>query len=172
MAFNASPLLAYLKSSGFRDLVGSRVSAHIPVSRPLLNRVVADALQGSTAPVQGVDIRPRDDDAFDVLITLSWPFVPPLRLTFMVEQQPDFPASPILVLRWSLLGAMGAIASRLIASLDRLPAGVRLDGNRLMLDIPTLAGPEAAAMLLPALKSLQIHARGDRAVVDLELEIP
>ena len=105
-------------------------------------------------------------------ITLSWPFVPPLKVTFIVERQPQFPASPVLVLRWSLLGAMGAIASRLIASFDRLPAGVRLDGDRLVLDIPTLAGPELAAMLLPALKSLQLHTLDDRAVFDLELEIP
>ena len=172
MALHASELLAYLKSSGFRDLAGSRVSARIPVSRSLLNRVVADALQESTAPVRGVDIRPRAGDEFDVLITLSWPFVPPLKVIFKVERQPDFPASPILVLHWSLLGAMGTIASRLIASLDRLPAGVRLDGNRLVLDIPTLAGPALAAKLLPAVKSLQFHTLDDRAVIALELEIP
>ena len=143
MAFHASQLLAYLKSSAFRDLAGTRVSARIPVSRSLLNRVAADALQGSTAPVRGVDIRPRAGDEFDVLITLSWPFVPPLKVTFVVERQPEFPASPMLVLRWSLLGAMGAIASRLIASFDRLPAGVRLDGNRLLLDLTDARRPRA-----------------------------
>jgi hypothetical protein len=141
------------------------------VSRSLLNRGAADALQGSNAPVRGVDIRPRAGDEFDVLITLSWPFVPPLKVTFVVERQPEFPVAPILVLRWSLLGAVGTIASRLIASFDRLPPGVRLDGNHLVLDLPTLAGPESAALLLPVWKRLQIHTVDDRAVVDLELEI-
>jgi hypothetical protein len=101
------------------------------------------------------------------VITLTWPFVPSLTVTVAVERQPQFPGSPVLVLRWSFLGAMGAIVSRLIASLGRLPAGVRLDGNLLMLDIPTLAGPELAAML----SSLEIHTVEDRAVLDLELEI-
>jgi hypothetical protein len=171
MAFNAPQLLAYLKSSAFRDLAGSRVSARVPVSRSLLNRVAEDALRGSTAPVRGVDIRPRAGDEFDVLITLTWPFVPPLKVTFVVERQPELPTSPILVLRWSLLGPMGAIASRLMASFDRLPPGVRLDGNRLLLDLPRLADPELSALLLPVLKSLRIHTLDDRAVVDLELEI-
>jgi hypothetical protein len=166
----ASQLLAYLASLAFRDIAGSRVSARIPVSRALLNRVVADALQGTTTPVRSVDIRPRAGDEFEVLIAVSWPFIPPLKVTLVVERQPQFPASPVLVLRWSFLGAMGAIVSRLVASFDRLPAGVRLDGNRVVLDIPTLAGPDGA-MLLPALKSLEIHTLDDRAVFDIELEI-
>jgi len=171
MAFQPSQLLAYLKSSGFRDLAGSRVSARIPISRVLLNRVIDDALHGSAAPVRSVDVRPRAGDEFDVQINLTWPFVPPLKVTVNVDQQPNFPISPVLVLRWSLLGAMGAVASRLIASLDRLPAGVRLDGNRLVLDIPLLAGPELSETVLPAVKSLQVHTLADRLVVDLELEI-
>ena len=172
MAVDPSQLLAHLKSSAFRDIAGSRVKARVPVSRSLLNRVVADALRGTTAPVRSVDIRPRAGDELELLITLSWPFVPPVKLTFIVERQPQFPASPELVLRWSLLGAVGAIASRLLASLDRLPAGVRLDRDRLVLDIPTLAGPERAAMLLPVVRSLELHTLDDRVVVDLELEIP
>ncbi len=162
--------LRYLTSSGFRDIAGSRVSARIPVSRALLNRVVADALQGTTTPVRSVDIRPRAGDEFEVFIAVSWPFIPPLKVIFVVERQPQFPASPMLVLRWSFLGAMGTLVSRLVASFDRLPAGVRLDGNRVVLDIPTLAGPEGAA-LLPALRSLEIHTLEDRAVFDIELEI-
>ena len=171
MAFHASKLLEYLTSTAFRDIAGSRVSARIPVSRALLNRVVADALPATTTPVRSVDIRPRAGDEFEVLIAVSWPFIPPLKVTFVVERQPQFPASPVLVLRWSFLGAMGAVVSRLVASFDRLPAGVRLDGNRVVLDIPTLAGP-AGAVLLPALRSLEVHTLDDRAVFDIELETP
>jgi hypothetical protein len=63
------------------------------------------------------------------------------------------------------------MGSRLVASLDRLPAGVRLDGNRLLLDLAVLAGPEIGALLLPVLKSVQIHTLDDRLVVDVELEV-
>src|SRR6266481_2802287 len=135
MAVNGAELLTILKSSSFRDIAGSRVSARVPISRSLANRLVAQALQGTSTPVREVDVRPHAGDRFDLVLTLSWPLVPPLTVEVAVAQQPTFPASPVLVFRWSLLGAVGALASRVIASLDRLPAGVKLEGDRLLVDI-------------------------------------
>jgi hypothetical protein len=169
---DASKLLTDLHASAFRDVAGSRASARIPVSRALLNRLVAEALAGSSTPVRAVDIRPRAGDQFDVVITVSWPFVPPLKAAFTVDQQPRFPASPVLVLRWSFLGAVGSLAARLIASFDRLPAGIGLDGDRLLLDIPVLAAHSSAASMLAYVKALELHTLDDRAVIDVELAIP
>jgi hypothetical protein len=107
-----------------------------------------------------------------VVLTLAWPLVPPLNVAVSVAEQPAFPASPVLVFRWSLWGAMGALASRVIAALDRLPAGIRLDGDRLLVDIPAVAWREPAATLLPFVKKLQLHTIDDRIVLDVELEIP
>lgn len=167
-----SQLLAHLQSSSFRDVAGSRVSARIPVSRSLLNGLVAHALQGDATPVRQVDVRPREGDQFDAIVTVSWPFVPPLKVAIAVDRQPQFPASPVLVLRWSLLGGLGAIASRLIGALDRLPAGVRLDGDRLELDIPVLAARSPAAPLLRYVRTLELHTVADRAVLVVDLEVP
>jgi hypothetical protein len=169
---DVSKLLTDLHASAFRDVAGSRASARIPVSRALLNRLVAEALAGSSTPVRAVDIRPRAGDQFDVVITVSWPFVPPLKAAFTVDQQPRFPASPVLVLRWSFLGAVGSLASRLITSFDRLPAGIGLDGDRLLLDIPVLAARSSAASMLAYVKALELHTLDDRAVIDVELAIP
>jgi hypothetical protein len=124
-----------------------------------------------SAHVREVDIKPRAGDSFDVLVTVSWPFVPAIKVSFAIERQPQFPASPVLVLRWSLLGAVGAFASRFIASPDRLPAGVRLDGDRLLVDVARLAEGTSAAPWLPYLTSLELHTVDDRFVLDLELEI-
>jgi hypothetical protein len=170
----ASQLLAHLQSSEFRDIAGTRVSAQIPVSRSLVNMLAAQALQGRKTPVKEVDIRPRDGDQFDAIVTVSWPFVPPLKVAIAVDRQPQFPASPVLALRWSLLGGLGTIASRLIAALDKLPPGVRLDGNRLELDIAVLAAarsPETAP-LLRWVRKLEVHAIADRVVIVVETEIP
>lgn len=160
-----------LSNIPFADLAGSRVSARIPVSRAFLNRLVADALTDRKTPIRGVDIQPRAGDRFDAVVTVSWPFVPALTVTFSVDQQPSFPASPVLVLRWSLLGAVGAFASRLIEAFDRLPDGVRLDADRLLLDLPVLAARSPVAMMLPYVKALELHTLDDRAVIDLELAI-
>jgi hypothetical protein len=172
MDVNVSELLTSLQSSGFREIAGSRASAQIPFSRSLVNRVVAQALRGTSTPVREVDVRPHDGDEFDVVLTLSWPFVPPLKMAVSVAQQPQFPASPVLVFRWSLLGAVGALASRVIASLDRLPAGIRLDGDRLLVDIPVTAGHGPAETLWPLVKKLELHTIDERVVLDVALEIP
>jgi hypothetical protein len=168
----ASELLAHLQSSAFRDVAGSRVSARIPVSRPLLNGLIAHALQGTTTPVKQVDIRPRDGDQFDAMVTVTWPFVPPLKVAIAVDRQPQFPAPAVLALRWSALGGLGAIASRLIAALKQLPAGLRLDGDRLELDIPVLAAQSPAAAALRYVRGLEVHTAADRVVIVVELEVP
>jgi hypothetical protein len=150
------------------------VSARLPVSRPLLNQVVRSALGTAAGHVRDVDIRPHAGDTFDVLITVSWPFVPTITVKVDIERQPDFPSSPVLVLRWSLLPGLGlasALASRFIASLDRLPAGVRLDGDRLLFDISRLAGHASAGAWLPFIRSLELHTVDDRVVLDVQLEI-
>jgi hypothetical protein len=172
MTASVAELLTALQSSGFRDIAGSRASAQIPVSRSLVNRLVAQALRGSSTPVREVDVRPHNGDEFDVVLTLSWPLVPPLKVAVRVARQPEFPASPVLVFHWSLLGAVGALASRVIASLDRLPAGIRLDGERLLVDIPVAAGRGPAVTLLPFVKKLELHTIDERFIVDVELGVP
>ena len=154
-------------------LAGASGSVRLPVHRTLLNTLVADALAGRNTPVKSLDIRPRDGDRFDVEIAVTWPFVPALTATFTVERQPVFPESPVLVLRFELRGAVGAIASRLVKSFEhKLPPGVRLEGQRVLLDLPTLAAGSPAAPFLGYLRALELHTLEDRAVIDVELAVP
>lgn len=169
---DVSELLAYLQSSGFRDIAGSRISARIPISRSLLNRVAAQALEATNFPVRDVDIRPHAGDQFDVVITLSWRFVPPIKIAFKIEKQPQFPESPVLVLRWSLLGGVGTLASPFISALGRLPDGVRLQGDRLALDVSELAARSPGAMLFPYIRALGFHTIDDWSILELDLEVP
>jgi hypothetical protein len=166
-----SEFLTNLESSRFRDLPGARAAAHIPVTRALVNRMTADAIKDSKAPVRAIDITPRAGDQFDALITLTWPLVPPLNVRFVVEQQPQFPASPLLVLRWSFLGGLGALASRFLGSFKQLPEGVRLEDDRLVLDIPALAGRTPAWKALQYVRMLELHTVDDQMIVDLELGV-
>jgi hypothetical protein len=167
-----SELVANLQTSGFRDLPGAHVSLHVPLTRALLNRLVADAMNGSKAPVRAIDIVPRAGDRFDALVTLTWPLVPTLKVTFEVDQQPQFPASPVLALRWSFLGGLGLIAARFLRSLEQLPEGVRLQDDRLVLDIPALAARTPAGPALNYLTTLELHTVDDRMVVDIEFGVP
>jgi hypothetical protein len=166
-----SELLAHLQSTSFADLAGTRVSARIPVSRVLVNQLVARALLGRTTPVRQVDIRPHAGDELDAIVTLTLPLVPPLRVGIAVERQPQFPSSPVLVLRWSLLGGLGMILSKFIGAHQKLPPGVRLDGDRLLVDIPAAAAGTPAAPLLAYVRGLEVHTAADRLIVAADLEV-
>src|SRR4051794_19233262 len=91
---NIPDLLAHLQQSAFRDVAGAHASVRVPVSRSLANALVAQALQGSSAPVKSVDVQPHDGDAIDVVVTVTWPFVPALTIGVTIERQPEFPQSP------------------------------------------------------------------------------
>jgi hypothetical protein len=164
-------ILRYLESSSFRDLAGTHLDARIPVSRHLLNRVAADALKRTAAPVRNVDVQPHDGDRFDVVVALAWPFVPPLRIAFVIESQPRLPQLPVLVLRWSLLGPVGAIASRFAGPLERLRYGVRVDGDQLTLDVAALAASRRLDHWLPFLSGLEVHTAEEQIVFDVALDV-
>jgi hypothetical protein len=164
-----------MRSTAFQDLAGSHITARVPISRALLNRLVAGALKGSQTPVRAVEVQPLPDDRFELAVTTSMPFVPVLRVTVVVAQQPRFPESPVMVLRWSLFGGLAAIASKFTGSLqEKLPAGVRLDGDRVVLDIPVIAEHAAAdgVQLLLLFRRIELHAIADRAVLDVEIAVP
>jgi hypothetical protein len=154
------------------DFAGAHATARIPVSGALLNRLVADALARTTSPVRSVDIRPRAGDRFDAVVAVSWPFVPALTVTLAIEQQPTFPDSPILILRWSLLGAVGVLASRFLSSFAGLPDGIRIEGDRLLLNLPLLVVQSPLAPMLGYVTALELHTLDGRAVVNVELTVP
>jgi hypothetical protein len=166
-----SDLLTHLQQSSFRDVAGTRASVRIPVARSLVNAVVAQVLQGSKAPVKSVDVQPREGDALDLIVAVSWPFVPALKVGITIERQPSFPASPILVLHWTLLGGLGTIASRFVGALDRLPPGITLEGEFIVIDIPVAAAGTPAAAALPYIKNLQVHTAEGRVVLEADLEV-
>jgi hypothetical protein len=169
-----SQLLAQLQSSAFADLAGTRVSARVPVSRTLVNQFVVRAVQAQQPPlpIKQVDVRPHDGDRFDAIVTVSIPFIPPLKVALTIEQQPQFPASPVLVLRWSLLGGLGQFISKIVGPHQKLPPGVRLDGDRILVDIPAAAAGTPAAPLLGFVKALEVHTLEDKLVVAMDLAIP
>src|SRR5689334_12267063 len=132
-------LLDDLQRTRFRDLAGARVSAHLPLSAALLNRMVADVLARTTAPVRQVDVRPRSGDRFDVVVSLKWALVPSLTVTVAIARQPAFPDAPVLELQWSLPAGLGMIASQFVGGIAPLPEGVRLVADRVLLDLERLA---------------------------------
>jgi hypothetical protein len=163
-------LLADLRRTRFRDLAGARVSARLPLSAALLNRVAADTLRRTTIPVRSIDVRPLDDDRFDLVVATKWAFVPPLTITLAIDRQPMFPDAPVLTLRWSLTG-LGAIASQFVSRISALPDGIRIQQDRILLDIATLVARSPAAEAVPYIRSLALHSVQGVARIDVEMGV-
>ena len=168
---NIPDLLTHLQQSAFREVAGTRASVRIPVARSLVNTFVAQALQGTSAPLKSIDVQPHDGDTLNLIVAVSWPFVPALKVGITIERQPVFPSSPILVLHWTLLGGLGAIASRFVSALDRLPPGVKLEGQFIVLDLAVLAAGSPAAAALPYVTNLQVHTTEGAVVVEADLQV-
>ena len=162
-----------MQSSAFADLAGSRASARVPVSRALVNQFVARALQAQQPPlpVRQVEIRPHDGDKLDVIVTASLPLVPPIKVAMVIEQQPQFPTSPVLVLRWALLGGLTQFFAKIVGPHQKLPPGVRLDGDHILVDIPAAVAGTPAAPLLGYVKALEVHTVQDKLVIGMDLEV-
>ncbi len=164
-----SSLLADLRRTRFRDLAGARIAARIPIASPLLNRLVADALRQTTAPVRRIDVRPLPGDRFECIVSLKWALVPPLTVAVTIEQQPAIPESPILVLRWSLPAGLSAVVSQFVGALKSLPDGVRLETDRVLLDLQRLAARGPATEAWSYVTGLELHTTEAAAVIDVTL---
>jgi hypothetical protein len=172
MALNAAELLAQLQRTNFRGVTGARVFAYVPISRSLLNEMVAGTLPADGL-IRRLDIRPLTDDRFDVVVTTSWSLVPPMAVTLVVERQPAFPAAPSFVLRWSLAPGLHAIASQFVGSLNhKLPRGIQLEGDRIVVDVAAVALGTPMADVVPFIAALRVRSIEERAVIEIELRPP
>ena len=98
-------------------------------------------------------------------------FLPPIRVRFTIERQPDLPASPILVLHMVLEG-VAALARPALGFLEALPPGVRLEHDKLHVDLATLLAHYGAADALPYITGLEVTTAAGRVIVSGRLATP
>lgn len=158
-------ILKYLRSSGFRDLAGTRLTATVPLPGALLNQVIAASLPPG-APVRSVTIEPDAADRFSVRIAPKMTLMPAITLRLTIEEQPRLPESALLVLRMATLSGLFGLASGAISGM--LPPGVRLEGDRILIDLRTMAAQQGHGDLLDYVSHLQIRTEHGRVVIHLE----
>ncbi len=165
---NLPDLVRRLRASGFRDLTGATVTAAVPVSEHLLNELIAASLP-SRAPVRSVSIRPEAGNHFSVRLVPKAALLPAITLKLAIEQQPQLPSSPIVVLRMVTLGGLFGLASGAIAGL--LPPGVTLQGERLFVDLRTIAAQHGAEEAFQYLTALQIETEAGRVALRVDAAV-
>jgi hypothetical protein len=164
-------LLREQQSGDFPDLAGAEAFAIIPISDRLITRAIVERLPPSV-PIRDLEVRAHAGDQFTVRVRLTAPAIlPSVQLRLAIEQQPDLPRSPILVLGVVSQGLAGLAVSAL-KFIDVLPPGVRFDGRRVVVDLATILERYGTAEALTFLTDLSVTTVDGRFVVRARGEVP
>ena len=156
------------------ELAGATVAADIPVPDTLANRLIAERLRTMNVPVSDVRVRALDRDALEAHITVKGArMVPVLRILAQIERQP-LPRDPLLVLRWSMpsMGPLAMFAGPVLSHFKKLPPGIRMDGERIMVDVRQLLAEQGLADVLEYLTDLQVHTRAGAILLRVGIRVP
>jgi len=159
------------------ELSGATLSGEVPLTAALINRFIADwlARDGRAAgKLAAVVVEPLDQDRLNVNVRLRSNLLPPLRLELQIASQPQLPASPVLVLRWSLAGGLGPLArlaGPALAVFDVLPPALRVDGDLIGIDLGELLRERKADWVLTYLRSLHVRTQPGRVVIQLSAAV-
>lgn len=155
-------ILKRLQTGRSEDLAGARVTGTVPVSAALLNEVIAAALPPS-ASVRAVTVQPQDGDRLTVTIRPKAALLPAVTLKLEIEGQPRLPEHPVLTLRMATLSGLFGLASGAVSGM--LPAGITLEGERILVNVGVLARQQGHGELLAFLRTLDVHAVRGRLIV-------
>jgi hypothetical protein len=149
------------------DLAGTRITADVALSDGLLNQIIADALRPEGL-LREVTVR-TDPAKARVSVKLTKPsFLPAMTVTLTVDRQPELPASPVLVLRVSMPPGVAAMLGAGMNVMQALPAGLRLDGDLLSIDVRTMLNERGYGWLSPYLRALNVALDAGRLIVSIE----
>jgi hypothetical protein len=169
---NPSPLDSLRNVFGDRleALAGCVVAGEIPITADILNRLLAAQLASSDTPIASAEVVVLDHDAFTVHLRPRGP-LPMLKVDVVIDGQPELPARPMLGMRWTLrgLGPLAMVAAPVISYLRALPAGIRLDGDRVWVNVEEMLRQRGFGEIVPLLTGLRVTTRDRRFVLAFEL---
>lgn len=159
-------------ASRFSGLSGSDAQATVRISDRLLNESITAALPPG-GPVRSVVAHALRGDRLDATVTLSRPaFLPPLHVHLAIERGFILPQEPVIVLR--VVGGAGGLlkfAAPMLGS-AALPPGVRLDGDRIHVDVRAALAARGQATMLDFIRDLQFTTEEATLVVRISALVP
>jgi hypothetical protein len=159
-------LFTRLRENGFSDLRGAHADVSLPISDRLLNEAVTTLVPPSAA-VRDLQLTSRTGNRIGVRFKVAAAsFLPPLNITLAIERQPELPASPVLVLRLEM-GGLLAMAGPALRFLDALPPGIRVDEDRIHVNIATLLAERGLSELLEYAEQIRVTTREGAVVLDI-----
>lgn len=166
-----SALLREQQASGFADFTGADGTVVVPVSDRLITRILAGRIPAS-APVREVVVRALANNLVEARVRLAKPAIlPAITIRLLIARQPQLPDSPVLVLNVVSQG-LAAVAGPVMRFLDMLPTWIRMDGDRLFVDLRALLAQHGAAAVLDYLSDLQLTTTEGRFVIRARATLP
>ena len=160
-------LLHQQRASGYADVAGAHASATIPLSDRLVTAFVQEQLPPSV-PVRELEIRAHARNRFSVRVRLTRPaLMPPISLNLSIEEQPQLPHKPFIVLRMASGGGLFSLAGSALRFLNLLPPGIHLDGDRIDVDLRALLEQRGMGEVLEFVEHLEILAEEGRFVLSV-----
>ena len=160
-------LLKEQQRSGFPGFAGAHASLALPIADKWLSGLITGLLKPES-PVREIAVQALGGDEFTVKIHLRRPvFLPPIKVRLRVEEQPRLPGSPILVLRlWR--DGVSDLARTALKFFDAVPEGIRIEGDRVFVDLKALARRHGVVDVFDLLTTLNLRAEEGRVVILVE----
>ncbi|HEX6976693.1 MAG TPA: hypothetical protein VF147_19935 [Vicinamibacterales bacterium] len=160
---DVAALIRQQQASGFPDIAGAQVTATVPVNERLINQVISANLPKGGA-LRHAELHAHPGERLTLRVTLAKPaFVPPFNVNLQIERQAQLPDSPVIVLRIAGAGGLMAMAGSIAGLANGLPPGMRLDGDRIVVDLRAMLRPHGADGVLDLLEELYV-ATGEGTV--------
>lgn len=162
---NFLKLFADQEGRGFPDLAGSEGNAVVRVSARLLNSFITEEIRGS-ASIRELQVTPRANNRLGVRVVVAKPsFLPPITLEVLIDKQPSLPGDPVLGMTLSGLGGLLRFAGPAAGFFKSLPPGVRMDGERVFVDLRAALAPHGLTSALDYVKDIAVGSEDGRVVV-------
>ena len=169
---SASPLdpLRVLFGDQLQELTGAVARGEVPLTTGVVNRLIAQKLGQANAPIISAVVETYPGERFSVQLRPRGP-IPLLNVDVEIVRQPSLPSDATLGMRWSLrgLGRLALLAGPLVSFFKALPPGIRVDGDRLSVDLHTLMRLQGYGELVPLLTGVRVLTADRRFVVQFEL---
>lgn len=163
-------LEADIRSGRAADLAGTTLDAHVSIAEGLVNRAIAEKLPAGGA-VKDVLVQSAAGHARATIRLARPSFLPPIPITLAIDRQPELPDSPMLALRIGMLPGIAMLVGTGLSFMKVLPPGLRLDGERLFVDMRQIARDQGFEWALPYLAAMQVEFQPGRIVLNVRVTV-
>jgi hypothetical protein len=156
------------------EISGTLLAGEVPLRNALVNRLIAHRVATLQSPVDGVRIEPHDGERVTIVLSMRGSIMPDIKIEAQIEQQAEFPAPAVLLLRWTMpgMGKLSLLAGPALSYFKKLPPGIRVDGDRIEVSIAELLRSRGMGELMDYMTRLHITTREGVIIAAFALRVP